>query len=436
MSTPPPQAHRPRHGRARTLVDVLSLAVGLGVLLGGCAARPRAAATAAVARPGEPVYRGTVAIDPAAGTLDATWQIDFVPPADVDSVVLLLNPRLRVDAMRGTGTGTVRVATDSEYTRVTVPLATRGATPRTVALHVRGAPAFSDDRINGIGPDWVELGLDSYWYPVFADFADRVTARIAVRLPARWPIAAGAAVRWQGDSAILDQTVPQVDIAFAAAPGLRRVGDRDVGAFVVATPDSLVRRVLDIAAPCRASLNAQFGAREAIPVTSFVLAPRSGPGYARGHYIVLNNEFNATPAALTSFVCHELAHFWSRRAVASGPENWLNEGFAEYVAAREVRRALGDSTYAAHVASWAARAQGGGPIWTPSATRRPSAVASYRKAPLLLHRLEERIGREKTDAVLRRYMVDGIRTTPALIDAIATIAGDATARWFTDELAR
>jgi hypothetical protein len=381
-------------------------------------------------------YDGAVSIDPTARTITASWRITFVAPAPGDSVAWLLNPGLHVSDVRGAGIGTARIATDSEFTRVTLPITSGTTSVRTVTLNMSGRPEFGTDRINGIDAEWVELGVDSFWFPVFSDFRTVLTARVALHLPGRWPLATGGRVRWSTDTAYIDQSVPQVDIAFASAPRLRRVEGTGVAAYVVSTPDTITRRVLEVAADCRSSLNTQFGAHDLAPPAGFVLAPRTGPGYARGHYIVLSAEANTSMGYLTSFVCHELSHFWSRRAESSGPENWLNEGFAEYVSGREVRRARGEAAYASLVTSWDERSRGQPPIWTASATRRPNAAVAYRKAPFLLHRLEARVGRETMQSILRRYMVDGIRTTPDLLRAIAQLAGEDAARWFRDELAR
>ena len=52
-------------------------------------------------------------------------------------------------------------------------------------------------------------------------------------------------------------------------------------------------------------------------------------------------------------------------------------------------------------------------MWTAQATTRPSARVSYGKAPLLLHRLEQRVGSDVMDRLLARYMTERIRTTPS-----------------------
>ena len=166
-----------------------------------------------------------------------------------------------------------------------------------------------------------------------------------------------------------------------------------------------------------------------------VVAPRGGPGYARKNYIVITRVADTATVALERLVCHELAHYWSTGAVASGPENWLNESFAEFVSARYVREVSGDSAYRAIVASWRERSTNTPPIWSPGATARPGPRVSYAKAPLLLHRLEERVGGATMDRILVRYMGDpSLRTTERLLAMVGEVAGAETARWLRGEL--
>ncbi|HJQ26022.1 MAG TPA: M1 family aminopeptidase, partial [Blastocatellia bacterium] len=172
-----------------------------------------------------------------------------------------------------------------------------------------------------------------------------------------------------------------------------------------------------------------------LPAVRLVLAPRSGPGYARRNYIALTDAGAVPPAALGGYICHEFAHFWSSAANSSGPENWLNEAMAEYVSSRYVRATFGQAQYDSVVARWQKMSAGQPPIWTPESTRRPSAQVSYRKAPFLLSRLEERIGAQKMDQFLQRYMVHRIPTTAQLLAALDDVAGPETAAWFRAELA-
>jgi aminopeptidase N len=197
-----------------------------------------------------------------------------------------------------------------------------------------------------------------------------------------------------------------------------------------------VGRVLQTAAACAAYLDERYGAREKLPHVKIVLAPRNGPGYARTNYIVITDVAKLPPDALSRFLCHELAHFWSSGAIASGPENWLNEAFAEFVALRYVRSVHGQEAFDRIMNQFRTISEKQPAVWTPTGTARPSGMVAYRKAPYLLHRLEERLGTEVMDRILARRMSERVTTTRTLLTLVAEVAGREHSDWFASELGK
>jgi hypothetical protein len=386
-----------------------------------------------------PVYEGSVAIDPASQRLSARWSIRFVADSSTtDSVVFLLNAGLAVSHVTGQNVGSYVTRPHDDGQAVTVQLTPHLATGSQgrIDIEYAGVPVFGSDSINGIAPAWVELGLDSHWFPVFADYGKRIAAHVRVGLPPGWmPVASGNFIR-DGNVLVLETGIPQIDIAFAASRNFRHADAANSSVYWVRTDTSTVARVLEVAESCRRYLNERYGSSDSLPAVRLVLAPRTGPAYARRNYIVLTDAASAPAPALSGYICHEFAHFWSIAANSSGPENWLNEGMAEYVSSRYVRATFGQAAYDSTVARWRRMSAGQPPIWTQQSTRRPSAMVAYRKAPFLLSRLEERIGTDAMDRFLRRYMVERIRTTPQLLAVLQDVAGSDTASWFREELAR
>jgi hypothetical protein len=380
-----------------------------------------------------------VAIDPDSQLLTGHWSIRFAADSTTeDSVALLLNRGLAVSRVAGPNVAGFASRLSDGDQILTVRFATRltpGADGR-IDLEYSGVPAFGSDGINRISPTWVELGLDSYWLPVFADYRKRIAGQVRIDLPPGWNAVASGTITRDGNHLVLTTGIPLIDIAFSASPTLRHTDAANASVFWT-TPDSpTVARVLATAESCRQYLNARYGAADSLPAVRLVLAPRTGPGYARRNYIALTDAGAVPAPALGGYICHEFAHFWSSAANSSGPENWLNEGMAEYVSSRYVRAAFGQAQYDSIVARWQKMSAGQPPIWTPESTKRPSAQVSYRKAPFLLSRLEERIGADKMDQFVQRYMVERIRTTPQLLAALEEVAGAETAAWLRAELAR
>jgi hypothetical protein len=216
---------------------------------------------------------------------------------------------------------------------------------------------------------------------------------------------------------------------------LQQFGDSRVTIFHTGTDSTRLFQVQRAATRCAEHLDARFGGVFSLPPVSIVLAPRSGPGYARKNFIVITQLRDTASAPLTYFLCHEVSHFWSSGANASGPENWINEGFAEYVAGREVGIQFGEAAFAKILANWNSGAEGQPPVWNATLTKRPSERVAYRKAPALLAELEARIGSATMERFLRDVLGNRLATTTEVLTALRRHAGEETVAWFQGRLA-
>ena len=406
----------------------------LGLMFAGCASAPRPRAIL-TPKPGHPTYEGAVTIDPGTQHLSATWRIAFVADATTtDSVRLLLNRGLRVSSVAGDRVLDSAIKDTAGHNNVALRLKPGTKVGDVVAFDISyaGTPTFGQDSINGIGRGWVELGLDSFWHPVFAAFNQSIVGSFHLEAPRDWDVVASG----EFANGQLTNTTPLIDIAFAAAPRIQKATSERATVYHVNADTAVINRVLTTSASCAAYLNEHYGARGALPHAKMVLAPRNGPGYARKNYIVITETRNLPPEALGRFICHELAHYWSSGAVSSGPENWLNEGLAEFVSARYVRTVHGEAAYQKIVEQWQDAGKGQPAVWTPASTRRPGPRVAYRKAPYIMHQLEQRIGSALMDKVLESYMLNRIATTPELLQMVTTLAGAEQGEWLRTELAR
>jgi len=398
-----------------------------------------ACAPAAAAAQSDPTadYRGYVRVDPAARTIAGDVAITFQPDSsERDSVRLLLNSGY--DDVEVSGPRVVSHSVDTAGALI-VRFSPRLDAGQTTVVRVRyaGTPVFGGDNINGVGASWVELGLDSDWHPVFDDYRHRVTGVVAVDGLAGWTVVSSAEVAPTPTGAVLRFGVPLLDLPFAAAPSLlARESDDAIVYYAPGTSVEQADAVLATATRCASWLNERYGEREPLPRARLVLPARTGPGYARKHYIALSSVEGLAPAQLGHFICHELAHFWSSRASSMSADNWLNEGIAEYVAGRFVASEFGAEAHAPLLARWAEAAGDPVAIWTPTATARPGPRVSYRKAPHAMHLLEQRVGADTMDRILAAYMTQPIVSTPQLLAEIDRIAGAETGQWFRELLAR
>ena len=415
-----------------------AVALSLLLPLTACHLR-REVMAASLAEPaaGISLYDGVVTLNPVTRQTTARWSIAFRRQPGVDSVSLLLNSGLTIRSVTGSSVLKFDTARDDDLTRLIVHFrSSQGAQATRFDVVYDGALTMSGDSINIVSPEWIELSLDTFWHPVFADLSQAILGRVRVVLPTGFRAVSSGALTAHGDTLEIVNTAPLVDFAFAASPHLASSTVNRARAFYVGDPPAKMTELLNVANACVNDLNAQFGAHAPLMQVDMVLPPRPGPGYARKRYIAISRGGNTTPERMTWFICHELAHNWTLGAVASGPDNWLNEGFAEYVSGRAVRRIYGDTAYSAVLGHWRQQAAGQPPVWRPTFTARPGARVAYGKAPLLLDSLEHRIGVPNMDRMLVRFMTERLRTTPDVLTMLTAIAGPETSEWFRLVLSR
>lgn len=374
---------------------------------------------------------GDLSFDHAAGALRADLTYSLVPGEA--ELGFLLNGGLTYDVSGATVTGSEHSVSDfnADWNRVVVRFdpASTGSTTA-VRFRIEGIPRMPSSQINQIGVDWVELGLDAMWHPIVDTIDRHYVAELTLRLPRDWQVVSSGQAHNDGDAVVLRNDIPQVDIAFSAAPGLERIEQGHYALFHRGADEQTTTRLLRRANDCRTALDLRFGAEDPLPRGRFVLAARSESGYARKNYVVLTDITAQPDAALTEFLCHELAHYWSSRGAAFTVDNWLNEGFATLIGVQAVRELIGEDAYQRAIDELQARARGLGSIWTPDDLTRRSYAVQYKKAPIALLRLEERVGAEVFERLVRRTMAE-VASTPELLDSLEQLTDEETRRWFS-----
>lgn len=389
---------------------------------------------------GRPTYDGAASIDPDRGSVSASWTIRFVTDSSMAAgVSFLLNGRLAISRLEAAGLADFTSAPrreGSDWNLVDLRFDPPLPPGQTQEVRIEYAGVLYDsvpsDPINDISPEWIELGLDAAWVPVFSSFDQHLTGRLELTIPGEWSVVASGDVAEEGEVHTIVNGVPQIDFAFAAARRLERSGTPEVAVYHESASPETIGAVVEAAVGCRDWLESRFGA---MPDLKLVLAPRDDGGYARKNYIVLVRVDEFPPSDLSRFLCHELAHFWSSAPSASTPDYWMTEAFAELVSAHHVRDVHGDSAYAAIVKQWTEQSAGLPPVWTDTAAERGSFAINYRKGPLVLSRLEGEIGRERFAEFLAHYMTRPTATTPTLLDRLEEVAGPDARTWFHDALA-
>lgn len=421
----------------------LSLAATVFALsFASCAMQIARAPAALQPEVAQPIYETLVRFDLENAALDARAALTFVADENTAGrVAFLLNSGFQLQGVSGVA---VRSYRSEPFQPVPVWNVIEVELDDTIAPGSRvsveftyaGRPEFPDNNINGISREWVELNLDSQWHPIFASFDQAMQGILRLELPPQWEVVASGSAAFEDGLHVIRNTVPQPDVAFAAAPSFERLRSKNFTVYFMEPGARTAAAVLEAGENCASYLNERYGTRDPLPRGRVVLADREGPGYARKNYIVLSEVDPENAAGLHYFLCHELAHYWTPSPGPFSPDHWMSEAFAEYVAVRYLRERFGQEAFDHRAVRWEEMGRSHGPVWSPKTTEPPTFDLMYRRAPHLLYRLEQRIGVEQMDRFLEQYMTEDVRSTPDLLERLAAAAGSETAQWFRDQLAR
>jgi hypothetical protein len=434
-------------GRAmRTLVMVLIGSVVAGAL-GLAGLWGFSALSAQGERPAPAVsayhFDGIVEIDPQTTFITGAWRVTLDQP-ETETLTYWLSENLEDVAVSGPGLAGFELAPDQAppgIVAVIITLNSQANAPRVFDIYYSGIllPEPMPNAINSISPELVEFTVDSFWQPFDARFDQGVTGRVSLEIDGDWtPVSTGEA-RVRAGGVDIDFDTPTRDFPITLLAEHREIETPGYRVLDTRLEAHDLTDVTNAVGACTDYLNDRFGAREPLPQATIVIHGRQGSGYARDTVIALTDIGERVSDDTFRFICHELSHFWASNGNPLTVENWLNESFAEYIGVMAVREARGEDAADAMLDGFrdqVARAGETPPIWLPGATDRSPYMVNYRKGPLALAALEERIGREAFAEFMRRAMVDRIATTPELLGALEDVAGDDHRAWFEARLAQ
>lgn len=296
--------------------------------------------------------------------------------------------------------------------------------------------------VNMLSPELVELALYSAWYPAFPG-AQNYTFAMTADLPrGMTAVSNGKRVSRQaaGDRTVFawQSFAPGYDMVLLAAPGLRAsVAASPYGPIEIDYRDLPVRFVeahRDALAEAQRKLIALFGAPQAVAGVRQVFSPRSGWAYSRFPMIVTPEDAvrralkKADGAALLfNGSAHELSHHWWMIASAYTPDDWINEGLAEFMAFRLTKERFGDAAVARILASYtkhAAHSETSAAIAETEADSPDRYLNRYERTTLMFLEAEARFGRKPLDAFLRALYTRFKGTTDATTEAFLALAAD------------
>ena len=290
---------------------------------------------------------------------------------------------------------------------------------RELTLEYSGTIPDIINGVNMISADWVELAYYSAWYPIFEGNSDYPFV-LQADLPEGYITTTNGVLSGQTKENGRNITTwksmhPGMDMVLMGGPGLKLLTDNSTGLqiemYYQNMPTDRLQSLADHMKTAMREYTDLYGVSRAGGLLRFVYAPRGGWGYSRVPLFLvsegwasgeIHTEQGMARALHGSY--HEMAHFWWMLANTQTPNDWINEGLAEFSAFRMSRehagQAFADSLLQEYHRDIAA-SRTHDAIAETEGTSPDRYVNRYEKTTLMFWEAQQKFGKEKLDRAIR-----------------------------------
>jgi hypothetical protein len=294
---------------------------------------------------------------------------------------------------------------------------------------------------NVIGDQWTEIGLYFPWFPFSFDLGI-FTYDINVSCDSEYGLASIGYIEKMKTGWHVSCPEPTNDISICLSRNLktheRQLAGNKLHIYHLTIPDSTLENLSSDISEIILNYNRWFGAvhRDFCVVES---RRTKGGGYGRIGGIFLGGfdgkSYIGNREKYNRYLAHEIAHQWWYKAPASSWEDWLNESFAEYSALAVLRERFGENQFSINLAEKSRSIVGTPPIWGFDRSTEPDAEKLlYSKGPVLLKKLEDRMGREEFNRFCSQVFSRDISSTSDFLGLLEASEDRHTRSWFEELL--
>jgi hypothetical protein len=346
----------------------------------------------------------------------------------------------------------------SRYAKMGTPIVVEAKNLQQLHVKYGGEMKEVVNEVNMIGVELVELALYSAWYPLYKGMID-YTFELEISMPVgfltttngmqtrQWEEASRSVSTWTSYK-------PGWDMVLIASSQLQKleggVKDTQVEMYYHSLSAELLKSKIDSLVNGMSRLSDFYGPPQVKGVLRFVYSPRSGWGYSRIPLFVVSEEYAQEEmkkeygkAKDFHGNCHEMAHFWWQVADTNTPDDWINEGLAEFSAFRLSEERFGKAFAEVLVREYrqhADKSQTSNSIAETESSSPDRYVNRYEKTTLLFQEVQHRFGKEVFDKVLKSLhtQFDGTHklTTALFLEEVGNQMGNEARTFFHEALFR
>ena len=328
------------------------------------------------------------------------------------------------------------------------------ATPGTIEISYSGPILASSypkviNLVNRIEPDFTELAGYVQWYPKPA--GGYFNFSLEVRLPPSFKVVTnGLLIRERRKLSKWRSFGPVSDIALVAVAGLKHsrfakenyTGD----IYYQELPKSYIDSVQTNLYEAMRFYTATFGAPGSEHLVRVVYSPRPGWGYVREPLIIVSEnqtlEQRQMPGGAArdfQLLAHEIAHYWWKYADHHTPDDWINEGLAEFSSLLAVEKIYSAETAALFFNDHRQRSMASQTSVAIAETENDSPdreINRYSKTTTLFDRTRSLYGMDKMENLMCtlyfRFAETGQANTPLFLETVKKILGQEAEILFTE----
>jgi len=288
--------------------------------------------------------------------------------------------------------------------------------------------------VNRVTWEWTELGIYSAWFPVNMKYGE-FTYSVFIDVASSHTVVGLGEIKKTRKGWLLVRKEKVNDIVIIISPKLKtsilKKPEPRIILYYVELNEALKNYLRKEAEWLTEKYRNWFGITST-KGTTFIVLPRfrvKWGGYTRKGFVVLCPE-EKLDDGFFRYLAHEIAHLWWLNAPTDSWEDWLNESFAEYSALIALREKWGNEKFQEFIRRKSEKIQDLPSIVGLRRDDEKAYQVLYNKGPVLLNRLEGRIGKEEFLKVLNETSAANARSTSEFLNVLRYKSSVEDKDWF------
>lgn len=294
--------------------------------------------------------------------------------------------------------------------------------------------------VNRISEEWVELGIYTPWFPLAEEF-EQALFEVKLMVDPEYTVLSGLTTIKIDDYWLIKQDLTNFDCTFIASKDFKVASvESDYPGipvyFIESKQKELAEEFSKESSWIMNYYHTRFG-EIANSQQSLVIIPRElGGGYCRPGLIVMTPGESEMSLYFFGYLAHEIAHlWWSKSKNCNSWEDWLNESFAEYSSLLAIREKYGEEKFSELIQKYQEKVKGLPPIRGIDRGSEEAHSVLYNKGPILLFKLESKIGRSIFENLLKEIHLREINSTAGFLNTLFEMTNQTVVDYFGELLA-